>query len=229
MTTTAVNVKYCQSCIERGFNPPNPASREWQAGIFYCDDCFMAIINNLTNIAPASVIHVESTTKVEQGPLLPVIYQALNIPIELQFDNVDTTCRNYDKIFNYHAPAIINRTLESITEEIEQLGMSIFQIKYKLDPLQREQARLKEERRKEKGLKDFDDSKEEYAKVKKPSSVKTTQEEKMAKTLGMSLEAYKAFIKTTQDAEKIAREKKFNILAGNCGECGGPMPCIKHG
>lgn len=211
-------VKLCQSCIERGVNPPNPATREWQPNIFYCEECYVPLLNNLTNIAPASIEQIKD--KVNPGVILPQIYKLLNVPPELQYDNVDTTCRHYDKIFNFHAPAVVNRELESLQQEVEQLGMALFHIKYKMEPLEMQIKKLKELRRAEKNLKSYDDSKEEYSK-KKPSTVKATQEEKMAKTLGLTLDAYR-------ELQKKAREREFNKMAGNCPECGAAMPCLTH-
>lgn len=223
-------IKYCQSCIERGYNPPNPATREWLTNVFYCDECFNALLENMTSISPSELSKVSDVIKdsnITSGPVLEKIYEFYNIPKELQFERIDTVQRNYDKIFNFHAPAIVNRSLESLAEEIEQLGMAIFHIKYRLDPLEMQAKKLKEERRKEKGLQSYDDSKEAYSKVKK-TNVKSTQEEKMAKALNMTVEAYRVFAAESQAQEKKARERKFNVLAGNCPECGGSMPCIEH-
>lgn len=226
------DTKFCQSCIQRQYNPPNIASREWQTGIYYCDDCFNAVIDNLTNIAPAAIeMHTDSIKgkTIESGPVLDHIYSLFSVPKELQFDRVDTVQRNHDKIFNFHAPAIINRTEENLAEEIEQLACALFHIKYRIEPLEMQVKKLKEQRRKEKGLASYDDSKEQYAKVPKPKSpVKATQEEKMAKTLGMSIEEYRTTVAESQAKEQKRRDRYFNLMAGNCGECGGAMPCAKH-
>jgi hypothetical protein len=220
------DIKLCQSCIERGFNPPNPATREWAPKYYVCDDCYQPLLNNLINIAPAEVQQLEKEEKIDiSSPILKQIFELLNIPEELRFNDVDTTCRNYDKIFNFHAPAVVNyNDIKSLADEIEQRSAALFQIKYSIEPLQFRINKLKEERRKEKGLKDYSDSKEEYAKApgkKKSSQVKQTQEEKMAKTLGMTVEAYREVVKK-------AREKEFNKMAGNCPECGSAMPCVTH-
>jgi hypothetical protein len=216
------NIKYCQSCIERGLTP-TPATREWQVGIYYCDECFNAIIQNMTSLPTGTAaipLVTEKPKDFKQGPILDFIYEYFQVPKELQFDSVDTVCRNYDKIFNFHAPAVINRDLESLALEIEQLEMSIFYIKYRIEPLSMKIAKLKEERRKEKGLTSYNDNKETYSTKGKPK-VKDTQEEKMAKTLGMTVEAYKEMVKK-------AREREFNKMAGNCPECGGSLPCAEH-
>src|SRR4030095_4266897 len=116
------DTKFCQSCIERGIDPVNIATREWQTGVFYCDECFQAVLDNLTNISPAQIqMHTEVTqnSNIKSGPVLDKLYEIFNIPEELHFDRVDVVQRNHDKIFNFHAPAIINRTIEDLTEEIE--------------------------------------------------------------------------------------------------------------
>ena len=224
--------KFCQSCIERGINPPLPASREWQTDIFYCDECFNAVLDNLTNISPAQIEQYTESIKgmtLDSGPVLDAIYKIFNIPEELQFDRMATVQRNYDKIFNFFAPAIINRTEDDLAKEIEQLSATWFYIKYRIEPLEQRVAKLKEERRKEKGLSNYNDSKEEYATVKQKKSAKsTTQAEKMAKTLGMTIEAYNAMIAQGAEINKKKREREFNVLAGNCPECGGSLPCISH-
>lgn len=208
-------VKYCQDCIARGTNPPNIATREWVADCFLCDECFQPLLNNMANIAPASMKNAVS--KVEEGPILNQVYQLLHIPPELQFDSVDVTCRNYDKIFNFHAPANVNRNLESLTNEIEQWQIALFQIKYKIEPLQYQISKLKEEIRKEKNLAGVKDTAESYVKdgpsSKKTSKVKQSQVESLAGKLGF----------TPEQLEKIAkqaREKEFKKLTGVCARCG---------
>lgn len=219
--------KFCQSCIERGINPPGIATREWQKDIYYCDECFGAILQNMTSFSPEILSKKEEikNTNLKSGPVLDFIYNLYEVPPELQFDRIEKVQGNYDKIFNFHAPAIVNRDIESLAEEIEQLGMSLFHIKYRMEPLEMQVKKLKELRRKEKGLESYNDSKEEYAKnpttKRKSSTIKATQEEKLAKSLGMTLEQYQAMIGSAAELEKRKRERQFNILAGNCAECGG--------
>lgn len=211
-STNNPNLKLCQSCIERGFNPPNPATREWQKDVYYCEDCFSAIINNLTNIAPAAV--QQNIKLAQSGPILDKLYELLNIPKELQFDSTETVCRNHEKFFNFGAPAIVNRSLEDLATEVEQMSMAMFIIKYvAIEPKQLQINKLKEERRREKQLTGLEDSRETYAKAPRGTRVKQTEIEKMAKTLGMTVEQYQEFVKST-------REKEFNKLVGNCPECG---------
>lgn len=204
------------------------ATREYAPGIYYCDECFNAIINNLMNIAPATL--VQKLPDIPSGPFLPQVYQALNIPSELQFGNLQTTCRNQDKLFNHHAIAIVNLTEQETATEIEQLSMSLFQIEYRIDALKHKADKIKEERRREKGLVSYDDSKEQYSKPrgKSRSKIKDGEEEKLARKLGLSLEQFKQFGEMTKEDEKKKRERQFNILADNCPECGGPKPCDKH-
>jgi hypothetical protein len=224
---TKQDIKLCQSCIERQYNPPQPATREWQPGIYYCEDCFGALINNMINIAPAEIN--SGLERIEPGPVLQQIYQLLNIPTELQFDSVDRTCKHRDKIFNFHAPSNINKDIDTTAREIEEYSICLFQFQYKIETLKIHIDKLKEQRRIEKGLKSYDDSKEEYSKVKKPSNVKASQQDKLKKAIGaQNSSEMDELIKTAQALEKKKRERQFNILAGNCADCGGVKPCKEH-
>lgn len=208
--------KLCQSCIERGFNPPNPASREFNPNEFLCEDCFQSVLANLQSFAPGSLeqSEVKRVIQANAGPILETIYNLLGTPNELRFDTVDTTCRQYDKIFNFHAPAVVNYgTIEELADEIEQRAMALFHIKYSMEPLEMKINQLKSKAREEKKLKGVTDSVEKYSTKKGSSKVKATQEEKMAKTLGMPVEKYREMVKK-------AREAEFNSLVGNCVKCG---------
>jgi hypothetical protein len=223
--------KYCQSCIERGYRPPNIATREWEKGIYICDDCFRPLIDNLSNISPEVAREVISSPGVDVSqPILREIYRILEIPEELQFDTLDKTCRHRDRIFNLHAIATVNiKDIEELAKEIETRSIALFQIQYSLEALKSQIDKLKQARREEKNLKSYEDSKEVYSTVKKRSSkVKDTQEEKMAKILGMSLDEYKAFQETSREKEKLKKIREFNVMAGNCPDCGGSMPCSNH-
>lgn len=230
---TNPNIKYCQSCLERGISPPQQATREWQPGVYYCDDCFLPLLNNLTNIAPASISQVEIGKGIEAGPFLNRVYELLNVPKELQFDSVDITVRHYDKIFNFHAPSVVNRSLESLQNELEEMSIALFHIKFKSEPLDMYIKKLKEEKRKEKGLKDYDESKEDYA-TKGPKT-KSTNKEKDKDKLLKGINAARAMMNQQpmtmaeyDEMQKKTREREFNIIAGNCPECGGSLPCLNH-
>jgi hypothetical protein len=220
------DVKLCQSCIERGYVPPKQATREWLPGVYYCDDCFEPLINNLTNVAPAAVNEVlKDVPRSVNGntPLLDLVYKALNIPPELQFDKVDTVCRNHEKYFNFAAPAIVNKDLEELARQIEEFQCVAFIVRYVTEPHTLQIAKLKEERRKEKNLAGISDSAEVYSKEKKKKSAVVDKKlESMAKAMGMTVEQL-------QENMKKAREKDFNRLVGNCTECGEAKhdgPCI---
>jgi copper chaperone CopZ len=237
----APEIKYCQACIERGYSKkredgslinPNPATREWQPGIYYCDDCFNTIINNLTNIEPKQV--QASLSKIDKGAILPQIYSILNVPIELQFDSVDETCKHRDQFFTFHAPANINKTLEQLSLEREQMRLCLFQFQYKIASLETRIGKLKDERRAEKNLKSYDDSKEKYSKPKsKATSIiadgDSVKKEKAQKKLeGGILGITAEDLKLAKEIEEKKRRREFHILSGNCPECGDAMPCEKH-
>lgn len=226
------NIKLCQSCIERGYNSPNQATREYTPGVYYCDDCFMAVINNMLS----SGIHHETIKKLaseeglKPGPFLATVYEMLKIPTELQFVRLDNFCRHRDEIFNHFEPAVINKTLEEISAQIEENKIILFQFTWREELLEQYQNKLKEERRVAKGLKSFDDSKEIYSNkgLKKVAIVKQKQEDKIKKGLGKQDINISALMEQMKEAERKKRERQFNILAGNCPECGGAMPCKEH-
>jgi len=221
--------KYCQSCIERGFNPPNIASREWTKDVFYCEDCFKPLIDNMLDLNDhTSVKEILAKFPLPNaGPLLSKVYEILNVPVELQFQKVDDVCRNYDKLFNYHAPAIVNRDLDSMTRELEELQMAIFQIKFYTEPLDGQIKLLKNQRREEKNLKSYDDSKEDYKKEKKGSDSKVKQNQSLKLAKAMSNVSGNKNL-NMEEMIKKAREREFHRLAGNCPECGGKFPCSEH-
>lgn len=204
--------KYCQSCIERGVKPPNIAMREWEKDYFLCEECFTPLLQNLSGIAPASI--TTTLEKVESGPILNQIYNLLEVPSELRFDRIDTVQKNHEKIFNFHAPAIVNKTLEEAQFDIEQWGSGLFHIQYKIETLQSLVSRLKEERRKEKNLSGVSESRETYSKPVK-SKVLQSKKEKLANTLGLDNKEMEALIKS-------AREREFNKIIGHCELCGNP-------
>lgn len=219
MSNTISDTKICQRCITKGINTPNIATREWQAGIYYCDDCLSEVIKEMTSITTEQKIKViDKKDKIPNINILDFIYKEFNIPEELQFDTQDEVCRNYEKLFNFQAPAFINKSLEEASHELEQLAMSLFIIKFRIEPLTAFINKLKEDKRKEKGLKDYEDGKETYA---KPPKTKETDLMKMAKKMGMTEDAAKEWIKKM-------REREFNKMAGNCLDCGGSWPCDNH-
>lgn len=229
------NIKLCQSCIERGYKPPNTATREWQSGMFYCDECFDSLIQNMTGIpvdnisneikrtlANTGITNVsESNESNENGkkyPLLQLVYDKLNIPPELRYTSIDTVCRNHEQFFNFSAPSVVNKTIEELASVIEEMACIMFVVKYLPEPHELQIKKLKAERRKENNLSNLDDSKEEYAKVPKSSkgAISKTQEkqlESLAKAMGITVEQ-------ARDNLKKARERDFNRLVGNCPDCG---------
>src|SRR5678815_5936204 len=77
--------KLCQSCIERGFKPAQIATREWQTGLFYCEECFKALLDNLTNIPQAEGADVRSELPTindkSKGPVLDYLYQLYKLSL----------------------------------------------------------------------------------------------------------------------------------------------------
>lgn len=196
-------IKYCQSCIERGFGL-NPAEHEWTPGYFICHDCWKPLIDNQVQIERVEVNRIKSEIKCD-SPVLSQIYELLEIPETLRFNNTDDVVNNRNDIFIHHAKAIVNMTPEEVKERIEFLQTILFNIRYSIDPYQDYINKEKAKVREESGLAKLEKSKKEA--VKSSSKAKLSDEEKMAKSLGMTVERYR-------EAVKLAKEKTFNKIVG---------------
>ena len=190
--------KYCQSCIERGYGLVL-ASHEWTPGYFICDDCFQPLINNIVQVERAEVERVKTDIKCD-SPVLNQIYELLGLPEQLRFNSSEQVINSRNDIFNYHAQAIVNMNLDQVKERIEFLQTVLFNIRYAVDPYQDYINVEKAKARENAGLKGIEKSKKEVGK-----KVKLNDEEKMAKTLGMSVEAYRK-------AVAMAKEKTFTNI-----------------
>lgn len=196
-------VKYCQSCIERGFDP-KPATREWKTGYFICDDCFGPLINQLANYeATRAEIDKVKANVGNNSPALAQVYDILEIPEGLRYNSSDDVLRNRNDIFNYHANMIANMSFEEVQTNIEFLQVVLFQIRIGMEPLQDYINKVKHEERLKRNVDGIAKSKKEIG--KKPSKVKLTKLEKEAKALGMSVEQY-------QELVTSARQKQFDKI-----------------
>ena len=196
-------IKYCQSCIERGFGL-NPAEHEWTPGYYICHDCWKPLIDNQVQIERVEVNRIKSEIKCD-SPILSQIYELLQIPETLRFNNTDDVVNNRNDIFIHHAKAIVNMTPEEVKERIEFLQTILFNIRYSIDPYQDYINKEKAKVREESGLAKLEKSRKET--VKSSSKAKLSDEEKMAKSLGMTVEKYR-------EAVKLAKEKTFNKIVG---------------
>lgn len=204
------DIKYCQSCMERGYGL-NLATREWQPGYFICDDCFTPLLENVLNVPEQAVAGKvkEISAKVNNNsPLLKQVYDYLNIPEPLRFNSSEAVLRARNDIFNFHATALVNQKLEDITSKIEELSVLLFQVKIAIEPKQDYINRVKHEQREQAGLLNLEKSEKEF--TKGPSKVKRSKDEKMAKQLGMTLEKYLEMVKFSrkQEFDKIVDRKK---------------------
>lgn len=204
-------IKYCQSCIERYNGKLVPATREWKPGIFYCDDCFNPLIENLLLLGnhdvPTPEKIKESLPALDKTqPFLNQIYDYFSVPAELRFDSADKVMNARDKFFNWQAPAIVNQNMEQLGAFIEEMSTAMFVVKYLFEPHTLQINKLKEEKRKEKNLNGLEDSKEAYSKPKRAaSSAEDKKLESMAKAMGISVQQLK-------DNIKKMREKEFEKL-----------------
>lgn len=208
--TTAPNdgKKYCQSCLERYGNLVL-ADREWTPGYFICTDCLTPLLNQQLDY-DAGRVEVARSSLVAQppsnSPLLNQVYELMGIPPELRFNDANKVLQNRNDIFNYHAPAIVNKTVEQISQDIETLSILLFQIKIAIEPRQAYIDKVKHEERSKAGLSGLDKSEKEFTKRAK-SGVKLSQDEKMAKTLGITVEKYR-------EMAQSARKTEFKKITG---------------
>jgi len=193
-------IKYCQSCIERGYGL-KLATREWRADYFICDECFEPLLNNIMNINDNDVQKIKENVQSikPNGPFLTQAYDLLNIPEQLRYSKSDQVLNNRNDIFNYHAPALINKSIESVASEIEELSILLFQIKLAIEPRQDYINKIKYYEREKAGLKGLEKSEKEY--TKGPSKLKMSKDEKMAKQLGMTTEKYLEMVKSAKKTE----------------------------
>lgn len=165
--------KLCQSCIERNYSPPNKATKMWTNGYFICEECYQPLLNNLLGGMPTHFSDIITSE-----------------------DVLD----NRDKIFVFHHPLIVNMTEEELRAKLEEYKKILFTIRIYTEDVQIEIDKYRAKNRPIKQLQ----SKGEASKIPKSTSdaEKLSKEEKTmkatAKTLGMTLEAYKALIKTTR-------------------------------
>ena len=195
--------KYCQSCIERYGKANVLATREWTENYFICEDCYRPLIANI--LGRPQVISTEDSFPIITNGVMPVlkqVYEVLGIPEHLQFTKSDQIIKKREDFFNLHATANVNRTIEESARMIEEYEIILFNINIAIQERQLFVSNALHKLRQEKGLTQKGES---YSKG--PSSkVKTSQDEKMAKMLGLSVEEYKEKI------QKASRELEFKKI-----------------
>lgn len=207
-------VKYCQSCLERGFGLV-PATREWRADYFICDDCFEPLLNNIISPNDEQLRVIKSSPEIDVNkPLLNQFYDLLQIPELLRYSRADAVLNSRNDIFNYHAPAILNKDVKEVASEIEQLQIMLFQIKIAIEPRQDYINRVKHSEREKANLTSIEKGKKDFSKSG-PSKVKTGQDQKMADTLFKATESNpEKRLKLYLDLQKQAREEEFKKRTG---------------
>jgi hypothetical protein len=189
--------KYCQSCIERGYGL-REATHEWTPNYYICDECFEPLMNNIVQVERAEVQRIRTEVKCD-NPALNQIYELLGVPENLRFNSSEDVINSRNDIFSYHAQAIINMDLDAIKNRIEFLQTILFNIRYAVDPYQDYINRAKAKAREESGLSGLEKSRKETGRATKVA--KLSDEEKMAKTLGMTVEKYREIAAKARQAE----------------------------
>jgi hypothetical protein len=180
--------KLCQSCIERGYSTPRPATRRWNNGHYICEECYNPLLANLLT------------------------------GIQSHFTDIITSediLDNRDKIFNFHHQALVNCTNEELVDILENDKRVLFERRIHAEVVQTLIDKYRAKNRLESGA---SKSLQEVGKAPKSSSaaskIKQSKEEKtlasLAKTLGMTPEQYKALMSKSNIAE--ARKKEFGDL-----------------
>jgi hypothetical protein len=146
------------------------------------------------------------------SPILTQIYELLQIPEHLRFNSSDSILKSRNDVWNYHAPALINKTLSEIKERKEFLEMILFHIRLELEPIGQAIDRIKHEEREKNQLLGIEKSAKAYSKTSTSKASKLTKEEKEAKTLGLSIEQYRKMISEMEKDEAEKREKEFRKL-----------------
>lgn len=200
--------RYCQWCIER-YGSLVLASREWTPGYFICDDCMRALLESQVDYDSGRVETAISTIKsapTNPGPILTQFYDLLNIPEHLRYNLGEQVLHNRNEIFNYHAPALVNRSFDEVQSQIEMLSVLLFHIKIAIEPRQAYIDRIKYEERAKANLSGLDKSEKEFSKQGR-SKTKMSQDEKMARQLGMTVEKYR-------EMAQNARKTEFKKITG---------------
>lgn len=196
--------KYCQSCLERGYGLAL-ATREWKKDYFICDDCFRPLMDNIMQVDRKETDSIIGKINTD-SPAYNQVCDLLEVPNHLRFSSEDTFLRSRNDIFNYHATALVNLSLEDITSRMEEMRLMLFQIKEKSSAYADYINKVKHEERERQGINKLQESKKEFSKG--PSKIKMSKDEKLAKTLGFN--SYKEY----QEAVKLAKEKTFDKIVG---------------
>jgi len=209
--------KYCQSCIER-YKITKPATRQWAENYYICDECFQPLINNVLGIPTDSDIASKPLDK--ESPMVNQLYDLLEVPQHLRTYNQDKFLKVYTDLFNYQSTMIANLELKDLVSKLEEYRLMFSVIKKgyveayvsKIDSLKREA-------RAQAGLAGEEKSRKEHSKVK-PSNVKLSQQESLAKRLGISVEQLEAASKFAKVEQTAKNEESFNTMIGkDDGQC----------
>lgn len=209
-------VKFCQSCLERYGKSNVIASREWKANYFICEDCFEPLINNVYSDAgymqPEKKV-IESITIDSSKPVLNQFYDLLNVPEVIRFQTQDKLLQGRNDIYTHHAPSVQNLSLEEAVTKIEELKV-IFSYCKEVASVHNDYIQLLKSKNREKYHESgIEKSTEEVGKIKK-SKATLSQKEKLAKSLGITVEMLDAASSAAKQVQKTENVNQFNELIG---------------
>lgn len=206
-------VKYCQSCIERGYGL-RPATREFRKNEFICDDCFKPLLDNTLGYAVERAVIERVIPQIDNDkPVLEQFYNLLEWPEPLRYTRSEHVLQNRNEIFNHRALALANMNLEEVVNRVEELQVMLFQIKISLEPLTDYINRVKADERQKANLESI--RKGQTEKAKGPSKVKADKDQKMADAMFKIVESDPAKrLKMFQDMTAKARLNDFKKITG---------------
>jgi hypothetical protein len=226
-------MKYCQSCAERYGNTSVPATREWKKDYFICEDCFQPLADNVFGNGNLTQSIKDKLPEFKPDtPLLNQFYELAELPSSLRFNKQDDVLKNRESIYNYQAPMIENLELPELTARIEAFKVIFSTCKLLAEPIADKIKLIKSQEREKYHISGEEKSIKEVTKVKK-STATMTQKEKLARSLGVTVEELDKMQNVAKGLQKSENENKFHAMIGkpSDGTCRKPFisegkPCI---
>jgi len=196
----------CEYCLERGLEP-NPSIGLY-LGRPICDPCLAPIMDNKANSPDEGK---PSELSIEDKKVL-----ALSIldKFEELFENwpltADETLQAHEDFYNHRPPAVVNCTIEQLTQLNSRRKGLLYAIRHKDERWSTDIEVLKRTAREQANLTGIQKSIKERKKA--PSAVSLDAKKKLAKSMGITLEQLEAMGQQSREAEfgKIIKSTPAN-------------------